>query len=281
METFKTRISRELAAQYGQQALQIIQEGAYRAPSGEMVSIADLIEHAVQGTTSYPPSAYLPETRFGAYHTRLEVANETTLAAVQRLRESGLHPVALNFASATHPGGGFLSGARAQEEYLARSSGLYACLRSNPMYASHHSRYDPLYTDYVIYSPEVPVFRADGGTLLETPYTVGMITSPAVNAVALPPERQSEILPAMWLRILKVLAAGVHHAHDSIVLGAWGCGAFGNNGSDIASLFRKALAENFKGAYRQVIFAIVDWSPEKKFIGPFQHAFARGQYDHG
>jgi uncharacterized protein (TIGR02452 family) len=276
METFSTRIPRELTAQYGQEAAQIIQSGAYRAPSGKIVSVADLIARSVQGTTSYPPDVPLPETHIGAAQTRIEIANETTLAAVQRLRRSGHHPVALNFASATQPGGGFLSGARAQEEYLARSSGLYACLRANPMYAFHRARHDPLYTDYVIYSPEVPVFRADDGTLLETPYTVGIITSPAVNAGALPRGRQAEILPAMWSRILKVLAAGVCHAHDSIVLGAWGCGAFGNSSSEIAPLFRKALEENFKGAYGQVIFAIIDWSQEKRFIGPFQRVFAGG-----
>ncbi len=61
----------------------------------------------------------------------------------------------------------------------------------------------------------------------------------------------------MWSRILKVLAAGVHHGHDSIVLGAWGCGAFGNRSSEIAPLFRKALEASFRGAYRRVAFAIV------------------------
>ncbi len=273
METFNTQIPRELAAQYGQQAVQIIRQGAYRAPSGRLVSIADLVERSVQGTLSYAPDQPLPPTHIGLHQTQIEVANETTLAAVQRLRAAGHHPVALNFASATHPGGGFLSGARAQEEYLARSSGLYACLQMHPMYGYHRARHDTLYTDYVIYSPAVPVFRADDGALLETPYTVGIITSPAVNAAALPPERHAEIGPAMWQRILKVLAAGIVHGHDSIVLGAWGCGAFGNDGVEIAQLFRQALAENFRGAYSQVIFAILDWSREKRFIGPFQRAF--------
>ena len=59
-----------------------------------------------------------------------------------------------------------------------------------------------------------------------------------------------------------------------IVLGAWGCGAFGNDSSEIAQLFQRALEENFKGAYRQVIFAILDWSSGKRFIGPFQRIFA-------
>lgn len=276
METFNTRIPRERAAQYGKQAVQIIQTGTYRAPSGQMVRIADLIKRAAQGTISCPPDVSTPETHIGDYQTRIEVANETTLAAVHRLRTAGQHPVALNFASATHPGGGFLTGARAQEEYLARSSGLYACLQANPMYAFHRARRDPLYTNYAIYSPEVLVFRADDGTLLETPYTVGIITSPAVYAKELDPLQHAEIRPAMWLRILKVLSIGVLHAHDSIVLGAWGCGAFGNDSWEIARLFQKALVENFKGAYSRVIFAIVDWSPEKRFIGPFQKVFQEG-----
>jgi len=276
MESLSTQIPRELAGQYGRQAVQIIETGTYCTPSGRLVSIADLIGRSRQGTTSYPPDTTLPESHVGTCQTQIEIANETTLAAVQRLRTSGHHPVALNFASATHPGGGFLTGSRAQEEYLARSSGLYACLLANPMYNFHRARHDPVYTNYAIYSPEVPVFRADDGTLLETPYTVGIITSPAVNAKALDPARHAEVRPAMWLRILKVLSVGVFHAHDSIVLGAWGCGAFGNDSWEIARLFQKALEENFKGAYSRVIFAIVDWSPERRVIGPFQHVFEGG-----
>jgi len=276
METFNTRIPRELAVQYGEQAVQTIRTGTYCTPSGRIVSIADLIERSRQGTTSYPPDTPLPEGHVGTCQTQIEIANETTLAAVQRLRTSGHHPVALNFASATEAGGGFLSGARAQEEYLCRSSGLYECLRANRMYDFHRARQDPVYTNYAIYSPEVPVFRADDGTLLETPYTVGIITSPAVNAKALDPARHAKVLPAMWPRILKVLSVGVLHAHDSIVLGAWGCGAFGNDSWEIAKLFRKAFEENFKGAYSRVIFAIVDWSPERRFIGPFQRVFEGG-----
>ncbi|MBI4525941.1 MAG: TIGR02452 family protein [Deltaproteobacteria bacterium] len=249
------------------------EEGNYRAPSGRTVTIADLVERSVGGTKSYPPEEAVPETHTGTCQTTIEIENETTLAAAKGLLDSGHGPVALNFASATHPGGGFLSGARAQEEYLARCSGLYACLRENSMYDFHRSRRDPLYTDYAIYSPAVPVFRSDDGTLLDEPYTVSIITSPAVNAAALDRERHREIEPAMWSRILKVLSIGILHGHDSIVLGAWGCGAFGNDSRKIAKLFQKALAENFKGAYESVVFAIVDWSPEKRFIDPFQQAF--------
>jgi uncharacterized protein (TIGR02452 family) len=67
----------------------------------------------------------------------------------------------------------------------------------------------------------VPVFRADDGVqLLEELYPLSIITSPAVNAAKLDATRHGEIAPAMWHRIIKVLAIGVLHGHDSIVLGA-------------------------------------------------------------
>jgi uncharacterized protein (TIGR02452 family) len=238
-----------------------------------VVNVSPLVKRSIDGTVSYPPGQPFQESASGNYQTRISVENMTTLEAARRMIAEGCRPAVLNFASATNPGGGFLGGARAQEEYLARSSGLYACIRDSAMYAFHRSRSDPLYTNYAIYSPDVPVFRADDGSLLDDPYTVGIITCPAVNAYRVDVKRKNEIGPTMWLRILKVLSIGVKHAHDSIVLGAWGCGAFGNDGREIAELFYRTLERNFKGVYGQVVFAIVDWSRDRKFIGPFQEAF--------
>jgi uncharacterized protein (TIGR02452 family) len=182
----------------------------------------------------------------------------------------------LNFASARHPGGGFLGGARAQEESLARASGLYTCLAGNDMYALHNALRDPLYTDYVIYSPDVPVFRGDDGTLLHTPYLCAFLTSAAVNAkvaLELDRSRRAEINKAMSGRICKVLAVAVAQGHDVVILGAWGCGVFGNDCQEIAELFSQALTTGFRGIFSRVVFAVVDWSEERRFIGPFLKAF--------
>ncbi len=267
------QIPRDLAAHYGLEAVRICEAGQYTSASGRVVNIAEALKRAMDGTRSYPPDRPLVESKPGQHATVTRVENETTLAAARDLIARGFRPAVLNFASATHPGGGFLNGARAQEEYLARSSGLYACIKGNAMYAFHRARHDALYTHYAIYSPDVPVWRADDGRLLDEIYTVGVITCPAANVNALAPERRHEVGPAMWQRILKVLAIGIEHGHDAIVLGAWGCGAFGNDSNEIAALFQRALAENFKGAYRAVTFAILDWSPEQRFIVPFRSAF--------
>jgi uncharacterized protein (TIGR02452 family) len=79
--------------------------------------------------------------------TRIQVANDTTLGASRRLVESGHRPVALNFANGAHPGGGFLGGAKAQEEVLCRSSALYRTLVGDPMYDEHRKRPRPDSTD--------------------------------------------------------------------------------------------------------------------------------------
>lgn len=273
MTTFTTQIPRDRAQKYGLEAVQIMKDGGYRTPAGWQVDLAKVIERSVHGTVAYPPDVVFSPSSPSSYATQIDVANETTLSAVVRLLAGGCNPVSLNFASATHPGGGFLNGARAQEEYLARSSALYACLKDHPMYEFHRQRRDALYTSYMLYSPAVPVFRSDDGILLEEPYTVGVITAAAPNASYLSSDRQPEIEQAFWERIAKVLWIGLQHGHDAIVLGAWGCGAFGNDGRMVSRLFHEALAQGFHGAYRQVIFAIVDWSAEKKFIGPFQDVF--------
>jgi uncharacterized protein (TIGR02452 family) len=78
------------------------------------------------------------------------------------VQEEGVDdPVVLNFASARNVGGGFLNGARAQEEDLARSCGLFRCLETQPEYYEVNRRTASLlYTDHIIYSPRVPWFRS-------------------------------------------------------------------------------------------------------------------------
>ena len=273
MNTFAKQIDRALAVKYGVEAVSIAEQGHYTAVSGEVVNISKEVGYAVQSTVSYLADDPIELSAKGSHATQIEITNETSLSAAQRHIKHGHNAVVLNFASATSPGGGFLSGARAQEEYLARSSALYECIRNNPMYQIQRDNYNPLYTDYMIYSPEIPVYRADDGGLMESPYTVAMITAAAVHASRVPVDDQSRILPIMWDRILKVLSVGLEQGHDSIVLGAWGCGAFGNDGYEIAQLFKKAISENFAGAYRCITFAIVDWSDEKRFISPFDKVF--------
>lgn len=269
-------MNRRRAAEVGQETIQILHQQAYTTPGGERVSLRQPLQNAIAGTTSYPPNSRLPSYDRASHSTRFRVANETTLAAARQLADADYRVALLNFASAKNPGGGFRTGARAQEESITRSSGLFACINGNPMYSHHRQRRDPFYTSYAIYSPDVPVFRNDKGELLNEPYYCGVITSPAVNAGALTKRMgrcSSEIVKAMAERIDKVLAVAAHHGNDSIVLGAWGCGVFRNQPADVAELFADALYGPYKGQFAAVTFAVLDYSKDQHIIGPFKHLF--------
>lgn len=260
-------MNRQTYAQWGQEALDIIEQGSYTAPSGTVVDIRGALESAVISSKLYTPKEV---TRIDdemtpvrtPHETVFEVTGETTLEASKRLIKEGHKVVCLNFASAKHPGGGFLTGARAQEESLARSSGLYpAIVQMKEMYNFNKKKWG-FYSDYMVYSPDVPVFREDGGAFEETPYLVSMITSPAVNASVVMkgnPSQRNVISQKMRARIRKVLAVARANQDDVIVLGAFGCGVFGNAPTEVARLFKEALEDDrYKGHFKKVVFAIYE-----------------------
>ncbi len=188
-----------------------------------------------------------------------------------RLVQNGLRPVAQNFANGIQPGGGFLNGARAQEEVLCRSSALYATLVDDPMYTYHRGRARPDSSDWVIYSPDVPVFRSDDGTEFDRPWLLSFLTSAAPYAPVIGQPESRELLRK---RINRVLATASAYGYEALVLGAWGCGAFRNDPYSTAIDYRKALETDYRGHFADLVFAVTDWSPERKFLGPFRDVFS-------
>ena len=272
MSLFEPRIDRDLAVQLGEEAVAISKAGRYVGPAG-LVDISIEVKACVQPTIHYTADHAHSSPAAGPHTTTYEVTNETTLSAHVRHLAKGHKVVSLNFAAATNPGGGFLTGARAQEEYLCRSSALYLAIKDSPMYAYHRREGHKRYSDAMIYSPDVPVFRDDEHGLLPKPYLASVITSAAPLTKHLHPEELVNIPEILRTRIRKILSVAQAHGHDSLILGAWGCGAFGNDGHLVANLFQHALEIEFKGAFKEVTFAIVDTSPEQRFIAPFAQRF--------
>ncbi|MEW2560739.1 TIGR02452 family protein [Streptomyces griseorubiginosus] len=189
----------------------------------------------------------------------------------------------LNFASARNPGGGFLNGAQAQEEALCRASALYTCLlRAREFYDHHRAHRDPFYTDRVIHSPAVPVFRDDRGRLLDSAHLVGFLTAAAPNAGVVrrtAPERVAELPRALAVRAEQVLSVAVAAGYRRLVLGAWGCGVFQNDPAQVAGAFRTLLAPGgrFAGAFEHVVFGVLDRTPGAVVRAAFERAFAERQ----
>lgn len=260
--------------------LKILKEGQYRSPSGKTISIGKAQRKAEQSTRLFTPEMLeelcqrsWPE---GGVDTRYEVINATTMNASRALLEEGVEdPLCLNFASAKNPGGGFLNGSQAQEESLARASGLYYCqLKGKRYYDANRNSTTCLYTDHMIYSPQVPVFKDEEGGLLPSFVSVSFLTAPAVNAGVVrrqEPGRVGKILPVMAKRIRMVLSVAKECGHDCLVLGAWGCGVFENDPEEVAVLFAEALDGDFCNRFARIVFAIYDRNDE--VLRPFRERF--------
>lgn len=266
-------IPRDVAATLGRSAIEASDSGHYVSEGGRRVDWSAGVQAACSAKRSVPPEAPLTtQAQVDLAETQIQVCNETTLQAARRLSERGLRPVALNFANGVHPGGGFLTGARAQEEVLCRSSALYLTLVDDPMYEAHRQRPRPDSTDWAIYSPDVPVFRKDDGTALDEAWLLSFISCAAPYAPRIGQPESGDLLRH---RIHRVLAIARAFGHAALVLGAWGCGAFGNDPRRTAKDFRGALENEFAGAFSEIVFAITDWSSERKTLGPFRDAFGK------
>ena len=280
-------MNRSKRAEIAAETLKILEEGGYQNRENSFVSIAESLTQAKENTILYQPEDFhevfstrdklIPTLN---YKTELQVINQTSLAAAENLvvRERKKKVLCLNFASAKNPGGGFLGGSQAQEESLARASGLYPCIaQMKEYYQAHKDSKSCFYSDRLIYSPSVPVFRDERDGLLTNPYSLSFVTAPAVNRGVIErrePEKIENISEVMGGRIEKLLSLCVIHQHPVLILGAWGCGVFQNNPAEIASLFREQLLENplFKNAFEKVVFAVLDRKKDLKVFREFDKA---------
>jgi len=200
----------------------------------------------------------------------VQVVNETTACAGRRLQSSH-RTVVLNFANGLVPGGGFVFGARAQEESLCRASALFEVIRDDPMYETHRRDGDEASSDHAILTPDVPFFRDGTWALVEEPFHLSVLTCAAPMVSHTGASRARELLRGRILRVLAIMSA---YGYEAVVLGAWGCGAFGNDPVTTARDFRDALWGPFRGAFRAVVFAVTDWSLQRRTLGAFRDVMA-------
>lgn len=256
------------------ETMAIVSSGVYQTTAGANIRLAEKIALAVAGTRLYLPGDPLPAgAERIAGSPLIEVTPQTTLGAARLL---GGDVACLVFASAKNPGGGFRNGARAQEEDLARASALYACQTSVPeFYAFHRQQHDLRYSDRVIYSPAVPVFRDDTGELLDEPFEAAFLTAAAPNLGAIISHQRDaadsvpSVLRARADRVLDIAAA---HGHRTIVLGAWGCGVFRNDPALVSGVFADAVRDD--GRFDRVVFAVYDRLAGAPVRSAFAQAFA-------
>ena len=189
----------------------------------------------------------------------------------------------LNLANAVHPGGGVRRGSKAQEEDLCRCSSLLMSLESKTAkkyYEYNKSLHTKMGSDALMITPQVEIIRDENGELLDETVIVSVITC-AAPMVSYGKEGMSDAAyeRLMYDRITGLLKSVAYLGYKNLVLGAWGCGAFGNDAAVISDLFYNALknldynGHGQKDLFRRIDFAVLDRTKEQYNFKEFYRNF--------
>lgn len=230
----------------------LVRDGVFRTAQGEQTLPRPPPTERLQ----CPQSPAIMKPRYAI--TDVCIANIDTLSAALLIEDA----CALNFANAYNPGGGYRRGASAQEEDLCR-------LLPQLIHSLEACKY-PIRPDEVLLTKDLAAVREPGTyQLCESIGPVHILTS------AMPCGDAGEPGSKTWnttvrLRMRAVLHAAKESGFPNLVLGAWGCGAFGNPPDLVAELFREQLGSpEFRGAFSIVAFAVIDPAGDGNFK-PFE-----------
>ena len=264
--------------------------------------LGDRSAHHV-GKVYRQPFAVCPSAR---YQTATDCVNADCVDVAEQLQAEGLNPAILNLASSVHPCGGYHAGSSAQEESLCYASTLSQvlyqygdpkekCVRDSGV--MHVETAYPMERDYGgIYAPHVRFFRENEAKyyrLRERPFDCAVLSVASLaNRAKMDHTGESGyFLPdgamtAAGIEIEKnkirtIFRIAVENGHDSLVLGAFGCGAYHLLPEEVSRLFAEVMTEDeFRGAFRKLIFAIYEGKGSKRrpvgldgYFAPFYRRF--------
>ena len=256
----------------------------YRTADGEDVSLGDKAAFLAATKVYDKPLPQTAEVNV-RFDGETDCVNADCAEVAKGLIDIGCKPALLNLASRHHACGGYDSGAGAQEESLCRVSTLSQSLYQyfeptlrcvlEAEVAPRGNAY-PLDLNFGgIYSPDVTFFRygpTRGFEFRRKPFRCGVISVAALsfreNTRYVNDELRFKAADGGFTpegeevqmnKIRTIFRIALANGHDSLVLGAFGCGAFRLPPEAVAEQFARALDEpEFNGRFRAVMFAILE-----------------------
>jgi uncharacterized protein (TIGR02452 family) len=189
--------------------------------------------------------------------THVSVMNIDSIVVGKQLKEKGLNPMILNFADDHYAGGAVETGSGAQEESLFRRTNLCATLEQDKFY--------PILQNEGIYSPVVTVFRDtedNNNKLLREPWQCAFVAVPGLYCPSVSKSQRlnDHDVTILQKKIELILQIGYMNGHDSLVLGALGCGAWRNPPHHVAELFRDVL-KKYDRVFQEIVFPCLSIVP--------------------
>lgn len=207
-----------------------------------------------------------------AYHNAekkvvsFKILQNTTDEAIMKSYEE--HIAILNFASYKNPGGGFLSGCTAQEEWLCHYSYLFNILSKLSKYYEWNNAHlnKGMYTNRAVYTPNVRFFDSKGNSRLADVITCAAPNKSLLFRYNAFSEEENNLVLENRINFIKLIAYLSNPKTENIILGAWGCGVFRQDPVLVCNLFTLAFLNS---TYNTVIYAIPDNKTYKIFLNTF------------
>lgn len=266
-----TAMNREDRINVYNEDLEVLRKGYYETVEGERINFPP-VDEVMSAARFYASTDPVPAGS-AKYETKVEVENLDCVVAAKHLMDIGCNPAVLNLADLYVPGGIIELGAGTQEENLCRRSNLILSLyQFSPDRISQYpdlglkaaSKHYPM-SEHTggIYSGIVTFFRdteAENYAILDRPFNLPVISVAAIDQPNVGPDGiMCEADTRQTLEKMRtIFRIGYHNGHDSLVLGAFGCGAFANPPAHIARLFHQVIEEpEFKNVFKFIDFAII------------------------
>jgi len=188
--------------------------------------------------------------------------------------EASHRVLVLNLASSTHPGGQTRKGASAQEEDLCRRTSLLLSLESEnakKYYDYNNARKTRMGSDGVMISPSVEVLKDASAEMLQEPFPISVMSCAApMIRMGLEGMSQQEYETMLYNRIQGMLLVAASQGYRHLILGAFGCGVFGNDAAVVSDSFYRAITKfSYAGKGSDQLFESIDFAvlcrPEKDY----------------
>lgn len=239
----------------------------------EDISLAHSVKTSVDNQQIHYDATVIDYPHSRHKNGKITVTSRKTMEAAAA--HKGMHVAVLNFASPFSPGGGVHIATLTQEECLCRETTLWPCISVERCIDDFYGRHEQSASNWLgnadmIYTPDVKVFKSPHKIpeLMDESdwYDIDVITMSApIFSWAKTGGKISDdkMIDVFVHRFEKIVQKAADENVDVLILGAFGCGAFGNDPAIVAAAAARVM-ETYKCTELFDVVEFACYGPGKK-----------------